>query len=119
MNISLSGKKPVILVLLKGAALFFLGLCLLAVFLYVAGTRQNFMDSTQLLLIHGAVLTGIALGCISIYGIIAEIWFLIRSPGARLRFIGGIASYFFLVMVGGLVAAAGSFIAAVAGGNLS
>jgi hypothetical protein len=103
---------------LKGAALFFLGICLLSVFLYIAGTRQKFMDSTQLLLIRGAMLSGVLLAFLSFYGIIADIFYLIRHRPFHLAYIWGIAGYLFLGITGGLMLVLGTLIATAAGGNV-
>jgi hypothetical protein len=119
MNISLSGESPFILTLLKGAVFFSFGFCLLSVFLYIAGTRQQFMDSTQLLLIHGAILSGILSALLSLYGIIADLACLIRRRPHHTAYIWGIAGYLFLGLTGGLIAVLGTLIAAAAGGNLS
>ncbi|GHV61168.1 hypothetical protein AGMMS49587_04600 [Spirochaetia bacterium] len=119
MNISPQGKKPIVLTLLKGAALFPFGVCLLSVFLYIAGTRQEFMDSTQLLLIHGAMLSGLLSAVLSFYGIIADLVYLISRRPSRLVYLWGIAGYLCLGLTGGLIAVLGTLLTAIAGGNVS
>ncbi|GHV13662.1 hypothetical protein FACS189491_08910 [Spirochaetia bacterium] len=125
MNISLSGKKPFILTLLKGAAFFSFGTCLLSVFLYAAGTRQEFMDSAQLRLIHGAMTSGILSAFMSLYGIITDIVYLVRRHCDRQYvprcsvYIWSIAGYLFLGLAGSFIAVLGALITAAAGGNVS
>jgi hypothetical protein len=124
MNISPHGKKPFVLVLLHGAALFSFGICLLSVFLYFAGTRQRFMDSTQLALIRLAMLSGIFSALLSLYGIITDLVCLFRARREqqgrpRAAYIRGIAGYLFLGLAGALIAVLGTLIATAAGGNLS
>jgi hypothetical protein len=124
MNISPPGKKPFILTLLKGEAFLFFGVCLLSVFLYLAGTRQEFMDSTQLLLIRISVLSGAGSAFLSLCGMIADLVCLIRphrgrqgSP-PRIACIRGIAGYLLPGLTGGLIAVLGTLITAAAGGNV-
>ncbi|GHU88576.1 hypothetical protein FACS189476_05920 [Spirochaetia bacterium] len=119
MNISPHGKKPFVLTLLHGAALFSFGICLLAVFLYLAGTGQQFMDSTQLALIHLAMAGGIFSALLSLYGIITDLVCLFQRQPHRAAYIRGIAGYFFLGLTGALIAVLGTLIAAAAGGNVS
>ncbi|GHV07444.1 hypothetical protein FACS189485_17830 [Spirochaetia bacterium] len=122
MNISPHGKKPFVLTLLHGAALFSFGICLLAVFLYLAGTGQQFMDSTQLALINLAILGGIFSALLSLYGIITDLVCLFRphrEEQPQAAYIRGIAGYFFLGLTGALIAVLGTLIAAAARGNVS
>ncbi|GHT71762.1 hypothetical protein FACS1894110_25310 [Spirochaetia bacterium] len=75
------------------------------------------MDSTQLTLIHGAVLSGILSAFLSLYGIIADLVCLIRRRPHHAAYIWGIAGYLFLGLTGSLIAVLGTLIAAAAGGN--
>jgi uncharacterized phage infection (PIP) family protein YhgE len=99
----------------KGGSLFFFFMSLFSAFLYGAGIRQRFMDATQLMLLHISALSGLILGVVSIYGIVLDIWFLIRGRG--LRYIPGIAAYFLAAVFGILTAAAAIFILVLSGGN--
>ncbi|GHV90602.1 hypothetical protein AGMMS50268_11050 [Spirochaetia bacterium] len=119
MNISPFGKSPFVLTLLKGAAFFSFGICLLSVFLYIAGTRQEFMDSTQLLLIRFSMLGGALSAFLSLYGIIADLCCLFRRRPLCLAYLWGVAGYLFLGSTGGLIVVLGSLISTAAGGNLS
>jgi hypothetical protein len=102
--------------LLSRAAFAALLFCFLSVFLYAAGLRQDFTESSLLALIQAAVYGGIALAILSLYRFAAGLWF-----GLRLRrplFLPFSLAFLLLGVLGALIAAAGTFIAALAGGNV-
>jgi hypothetical protein len=90
--------------------------CLLTLFLYAAGLRQGFTESNLFAIVQSAVYGGIILALLSIYCFAAGIWFSLRLR--RPRFL--LLSLGFLVLgaLGVLTAAAGTFIAALTGGNV-
>jgi hypothetical protein len=90
--------------------------CLLTLFIYAAGMRQEFTDHTQLVVIQCAVYGGVALVILSLYRFFAGLWFCMRCRRPLLL----VSSLGFLVLgaLGALMAAALTFIAAVAGGNV-
>jgi hypothetical protein len=102
--------------LVKGGGLFFFFMSLFSVFLYGVGVRQEFMDSTQVMLLRICGLSALILGVLSLYGMALDIWFLIRTRA--LRFLAGIAAYCFAAFFGILLAGAAAFILVLAGGNL-
>jgi hypothetical protein len=102
--------------LVKGGGLFFFFMSLFSVFLYGVGVRQRFMDTTQIMLLRISALSALILGILSMYGIVLDIWFLIRTRG--LRFLFGIMVYFVAAVFGILIAAVAIFILVLAGGNL-
>jgi hypothetical protein len=102
--------------LVKGGGLFFFFMSLFSVFLYGVGVRQRFMDTTQVMLLRISALFALVLGVLSMYGIVLDIWFLIRTRG--LRFLLGIAAYCIAAIFGILIALAAIFILVFAGGNL-
>jgi low temperature requirement protein LtrA len=107
---------PVLLRLLNKASLLASLFCLLTLILYAAGIRQDFADSTQLAVIQCAVYGGVALLILSLYRFFAGLWFSMRCrrPLLLAKSLGFLA----LGALGALVAAALSFMAAVAGGNV-
>ncbi|MDR0401098.1 MAG: hypothetical protein LBH51_09170 [Treponema sp.] len=106
---------PLLLGLLNKAALLAFLFCFLAVVLYFAGLKQGFTGPNLLAIIQAAVYGGIALAIFSLYRFAAGCWFGLR----RRRPLYWIPALGFLVLgvLGALVAAAGTFIAALAGGN--
>jgi hypothetical protein len=88
-------------------------LCLL---LYALGFWREFTRPSLLALIQMAVYGGIALAILSLYRFGAGLWFSLRRrrPLFLLRSLG----FLFLGAFGGLVAAMGTFIAALAEGNI-
>ncbi|MDR3247219.1 MAG: hypothetical protein LBT39_00405 [Treponema sp.] len=115
MNKSPPAKNPVLLGLLNKASLLSVLFCLAALFLYGAGIRQEFTDHTQLMVIQSTVYGGIALLILCLYRFIAGLWYGVRC---RRPFLFA-TSLGFLILgaLGALIAAAGTFIAAAAGGN--
>jgi hypothetical protein len=89
--------------------------CLLTLLLYAAGVRQEFTDRTLLAVIQGAVYGGIILLILSLYRFFAGLWFGVRCR--RPLFFATSLGFLALGAVGAVVAAAGTFIAALAGGN--
>jgi hypothetical protein len=108
--------RPVLLDLLNRASLVSFLFCLLTLSVYAAGTRQEFADHTQLMIIRCAVYGGIALVILSLYRFFAGLWFCMRWR--RPLFLAGSLGFLFLGALGALMAAALAFIAAAAGGNI-
>jgi hypothetical protein len=108
-------KKPVIAVLVKRTVLFFFFLSVLTVFLYAIGTAQEFMDRTQLLLLHLSVVLGLCLAMDSFFGVILNIWFFIKER--KFRFFGGSGIYFITGTLGAAMAIGAAFIIVASGGN--
>jgi hypothetical protein len=108
-------KKPVIAILVKRTALFFFSLSGLTVFLYAIGTAQEFMDSTQLLLLRASVILGLCLAMDSLYGVILNLWLFIQKR--QLRFFGSSGLYLITGALGAAMSIAAAFIIVAAGGN--
>jgi hypothetical protein len=117
MTISWKEKKPLILTLIDRAVVFSLGCCLLAVFLYIAGTWQGFTDRTQILAIRTGIVAGLFLAFFSLDGIAARFWFLIRRRSPA--YLGGLAPCLVSGVLGAAIAAAGTLISTAVGGNVS
>lgn len=114
MKISRPEKKPIIAILVKQTVSFFLGMCVLTIFLYGVGTAQGFMDITQRMLLRLALREGLFLGVGSGYGIMVDCWLLFCG---KFRYVSGIGVYMILGIFGIAVAALAAFILVVAGGN--
>jgi hypothetical protein len=106
---------PVLLDLLNRASLLSFLFCLLTLLLYVLGLRQGFTEPNLLIILQLAVYSGIILTILSVYRFFAGLWFGLRRRRPLLLLV----SLGFLVLgaLGALVAAAGTFIAALAGGT--
>jgi hypothetical protein len=115
MRISRPERKTVIEILVKRTVIFFFWMCLFTIFLYGIGTAQGFMDITQLLILRLIIIFGLFLGVGSVYGIILTLW--LTRKGLKIRYIGGIGAYLFLVFFGILTSLAAAFILVTAGGN--
>lgn len=73
------------------------------------------MDTTQLMLLLVSSFFGLILGILAVYGIILDLWLLIRGRGPRL--LAGIAAYFLAAAFGIATAAAAFFIIVLSGGR--
>ena len=113
-HILFNKKFPVILV--NRIALFFFLVCFLAVFLYIIGTVQGFMDDTQFILLELIVIMGILLTASSLFGMILELIFFIRNK--KLYYLVGIFLHSFLWILGGSIAITASFFIITSKGNV-
>jgi hypothetical protein len=109
-------RKRIIFTLFKGAALFFFGLCLFSLFLYAAGTRQDFTDATQLLLLRLSRSLALALSVCSVWGIICCIFLKFRDP--RFRWVLRAGACLLLCAFGIAVNLLTAFIIAASEGNI-
>jgi hypothetical protein len=110
------GSGPLLLALLNKTSILAFLFCLSALFLYAAGLKQDFTGPTLLAVVRSAVYGGIILALLSIYCFVAGIWFSLRLR--RPRFLLPALGFLVLGALGALTAAAGTFIAALAGGNV-
>lgn len=110
-------KKPLIALLVKRTVFFFFSFSLLITFLYIVGTIQGFMETTQTILLRLLVIMGIFLSIGALYGSIMDAGFILINH--RRRFILGIISYLLLVMFGVTISVISSFILVLTGGNIS
>jgi hypothetical protein len=107
---------PLLLCLLNRASLVVFLFCLLSVLLYALGLKRGFSGASLLALIRMTVYGGIALAILCLYRFAAGLWFSLRRR-RPLYLLGGLG-FLLLGGLGGLAAAAGTFIAALAGGNI-
>jgi hypothetical protein len=101
-----------------------------SVFLYGVGTRQEFTDSTQILLIRLSVLFGLLLVCGAVYGFSINFVFFFRlrfrktaarvyaiPGGGHFHFFRNLWFYMILAALGLVIAMGMAFILALTGGN--
>lgn len=92
-------------------------MCFLTVFLYILGTVQGFMDSTQSILLGFGGILGILLALCSLFGIILNLAaFFKRKKG---RYIVSAVISLFSGVFGVSVTMAASFIIVISGGNVN
>jgi hypothetical protein len=115
LKISRPAKKPLILLLVKRGVLFLGALCFLTGFLYALGTRQGFMDRTQILLLRLLAVLGVLLATGMVAGVITQAVFMVlyKKP----VFLGDLAWFLFLGLTGLIAALGAAFILILAGGN--
>ncbi|MDR0388927.1 MAG: hypothetical protein LBH73_02540 [Spirochaetaceae bacterium] len=115
MKFSRPVRKPLILLLVK-RGVFFLGtLCFLTAFLYALGTRQGFMDRTQILLLRLLAVLGMLLITGTVFGVLTQVVFsiLYKKPA----FPRDLAWFVFFALIGLIAAFGAAFILVLARGN--
>jgi hypothetical protein len=120
MDLSRPPEKPLILLLVKRLTFFLFIMSLFLIFLYVIGTRQEFMDLTQVLLLRLLGGTGLFLAAGSLCGVVLNLRAALsgRAPGGRRgACIAGAAAYLLAGIFGAGAAAAALFITAAVAGN--
>jgi hypothetical protein len=108
-------KKSLGAILIKRTVFLFLVLCFLSLFLYAIGTRQEFMDTTQLLLLRLSMFTGFFLAAAAIYGFLLQLWLVFHEKNDRLLRDAGM--YLGLSLAGIAAALFAVFIIVFAKGN--
>ena len=114
MIFSVNSKEKLLYILVNRTAIFLFLLCLLALFLYAAGTRQGFVDSTQIFLLNLSFILGIFLAIASIPGLILDLGRLLKTRKSRYLFRA--AGYVLLAVFGAAVTLAVSVITAISAG---
>ena len=108
-------KEKLLYLLVNRLAVFFFLMCLLTLFLYTAGTVQDFIDSTQLFLLNLYFVLGIFLTIASVSGLLLDLNRFFRTKKTRYLLRAG--GYVFLVIFGVVTVLAASAITAISGGN--
>ena len=96
--------------------IFFFFMCLVTLFLYIAGTVQGFTDSTQLSLLRLYVVLGIFLTITSVYAMILNLIRLFSLKKTRYLFRAG--GYMLVMFFGAATVLAAVFIISISGGNV-
>ncbi len=110
-------KKPLIALLVKRTVFFFFFFSLLIILLYVVGTIQEFMESTQLILLRILVIMSIFLSIGALYGSILDAGFLIVKH--QKQFLLGIILYLLMIIFGVSISLISSFLLVLVGGNIT
>jgi hypothetical protein len=113
MGFSRSPKEKLLPILINRTALFFFIMSILTLFFYVAGTFQEFTDSTQFALLALYSILGSFLTITSISGIILDLTRFIATKKSRYFFRSG--GYLFLVIFGSVTVLAVMAILALSG----
>jgi membrane-associated PAP2 superfamily phosphatase len=115
MNFFRIRKEDLLHILINRTVIFFFLACLLTLFIYAAGTVQNFIDSTQLYLLKLYSVLGIFLTVSSGLGIILDTGRFVRIKEAR-SLIRAVV-YVFLALFGAATVLTVVFIISLSGGN--
>jgi hypothetical protein len=85
------------------------------ILLYVVGTMQEFMESTQIILLRFLVIMSIFISIGALYGSLLDVVFLFIKR--QKQFFFGIIPYFLMIIFGLSVAVIASFLLVLVGGN--
>ena len=97
--------------------IFLFFMCLLTIFLYVAGTNQGFIDSTQFAFLNIYLVLGIFLTLSSLLGLFLNLEQFVRFR--RLNNITRAGGYIILIIFGSVTVLAAMFIITMSSGNIS
>jgi hypothetical protein len=123
-------RNPLILMLVRRGVIFFALMGLFSVLLYGLGTRQEFTDPTQFMLIRLSIVFGLLLSCGAVCGFVLNFAFSFRfrflkiiKPYAhprsgRFHFFRNLWFYISLTILGLLIALGMAFILTITGGNI-
>jgi hypothetical protein len=117
MGFSRFSKERLLPILVNRTALFFFVMSILTLFLYAAGTAQQFTDSTQFTMLALNSVLGIFLTITAIFGIILDIGRFISTKKGRYFLRAG--GYLFLVIFGAVTVLVVMAILALSGYALS
>jgi len=115
MGLTRFSKERLLPMLINRTALFFFIMSVLTLFLYAAGTVQEFTDATQSALLALYSVLGIFLTITSVSGIILDVTRFIGAKKGRYFFRAG--GYLFLVIYGAVTVMAVMAILALSGGE--
>ena len=113
MKLTRSSREKLLYLLVNRLAIFFFLMCLLTLFLYAAGTIQDFTDSTQLFLLNIYFILGLFLTIASVSGLLLDLNRFSRTKKTRYLLRAG--GYVFLVVFGVVTVLAASAITAISG----
>ena len=108
-------KEKLLPILVSRTVIFFFLMCIITIFLYLAGTIQGFIDSTQLFLLRLYTVLGIFLSVVSIVGMILNLQRLFRTKKTRYLLRAGV--YILMVLFGAATVLAVMFIITVSEGT--
>jgi membrane protease YdiL (CAAX protease family) len=115
MKLSRPPEKPLLVLLVKSAVFLLFILTLVTASLYGFGSTQNYLDSTQILLLRILSITSLLLVIGSSYGILLDGGMLWNKRKGR--YIFGLLVYLFLGLLGLGITILSSFIRALMAGN--
>jgi hypothetical protein len=109
-------KEKLLPILVSRTVIFFSFMCLLTLFLYAAGTTQEFVDSTQLSLLRLYTVLGIFLTVGSVCGMALDLKRLIKIK--KIRYLMRAGGYLLLAVLGAATVLVVMFIITLSRGNL-
>ena len=98
MGLSNFSKEKLLPILVSRTVIFFFLICLLTLFLYMAGTFQNFIDTTQLFLLRLYSVLGVLLSISSACGSVLDLGRFSKTKKSRYLFRA--AGYLLLIVFG-------------------
>jgi len=115
MIITAEFKQKLLPILVSRTVIFFFIMSLLLILLYVAGTVQGFIDSTQFSLLRLYTVSGIFLTITSVFGTLLDVVRFLKNN--KIRYLFRACGYMLLVIFGVITVLAVMFIITISGGN--
>jgi hypothetical protein len=107
--------KPLLGKLVKWTVWAVLGLTIVIIILYVAGSYRQVSDTAQLALVRFGLIVSLLLVISSMYGFVLDIFYAIHRKS--LNYVAGALGYVLVMAIGALIALSLAFIISAAGGN--
>ena len=117
MDSSRFSREKLLPILVNRATIFFLLMCLLALFLYLAGTFQEFIDSTQITLLKVYSVFGIFLTASSVSGVVISLGRMIMTK--KVDYLLRAGGYLVSAIFGAATVLAAIAIIAISSGNVA
>lgn len=105
-------------ILTKRSTFFLFFLMILIVYLYAIGNNQEFMDSTQLLLLRIVSVCSLLLSIVSLYGMVLGVLRFLRK-GKQTRILVGVFVYLLCSIFAFIISAASVLLLVSTKGNIS
>jgi uncharacterized membrane protein SpoIIM required for sporulation len=115
MYLTRFSKERLFSILISRMVIFFFLMCLLTLFLYAAGTVQNFIDTTQLSLLRLYSIFGIFLAVSSGFGFALDLHRFVKTK--KIRYLSRAGGYMLLLIFGATTVLTVISIIAVSSGN--
>ena len=115
MKFNRLSKERLFSLLVNRLVIFFFLMCVLTLFLFIAGTVQDFIDSTQLFLLNLYNVLGVLLIAASFLGMIFDLYRFAKTRKAR--YLPRAGGYILLAVFGIFTVLMASAITAISSGN--
>ena len=108
-------KEEILPIMVNRMILLFFVLCLIALYLYISGTRNEFLDSIQFIFLRIYLTVGLLLALSSLCGFFIDIYYFCKRK--KFNYLLKACLYMLLAVFGSVTVAAVMFIITLSSGN--